>query len=309
MTIASEDQVLRVHTDRDGKLWLGQYGIRAALANMTQEEFLAHAILKNAQCVRVLCDAGNARLITSLYACRARHHGRLAKIHMVQPTGPVGDPIDALHQLWCPSDGRLRYHELTPQDFASYALIAALQTDHGLSDKGLHIFRCHPAYPALSFLPGMLPVWGARVLAEIVDPRRFIHLERPQRQTRLYNYLGLRPFVFYSKRPLPAANSLHSQRAVLAWRCWRGEGGRPSAEEIETNPRHFLWRIAGRDGRSDRADLKATQDFIRFVTLVWTQGLAPAGQLIFDPEMFFKRPEEAQAYQEWVATKPDLGPA
>lgn len=289
------DDVFRVHLDTDGQIWFGRLGVSAVRAGLTLEEFLGHATFKTATTVRVRGDAQNARLIAGMHEHRSQRRRRPLSIQVVQPVGNLDTRL-TLHQLWQPCLGPTRVHELTTHDYTSYALIAELQTQRdALSDKARLLLRYHPAYPALAFVPGLDWLLGAWTLAHIVDPRWFCHPDRPHRQTKLFRYMGVQPEAFTRFRSAgPLADSFRQTRSSVAWRAWHTEP--PSSTETLANPGHFLWRIVKNSPCLRAGNLKATQTFLRFLSLVWQQSLATPGRLIFEPKMFFKSPAEQQAW-------------
>lgn len=291
------DEILRVHLDAAGDLWLGQFGVCAARANKPWKEFLRHDVLGQAECLHVEGSAVNAPLIAALFERRAKRHKPL-RIVAVQPSGS-NRPESILHQLWQPCLGAARAHEVGPREYATYALIAAAQEARCLTTKVRYLLARHPARPALDFVSHLDDRYAVQLLAEIVDPRWYLHPDHPNRPSRLYSYLGLRPGTFRRlfARQVSPAEAGRAVRAHACWRAWCGEGQVAPADIEE--PRRFLWRIARR-GPADLGYLRATQVFLRFVTLVWLQGLAPAGQRVFDPESFFKRPAEVEEYRRQV---------
>ena len=300
MTSNASD-ILRVHTDTFFRVWHGQNGVRAQCSHMSPEEFVTTKIFRGAQYVRVLGTSENARLIVRMYESRLQQRRRWqpSRIQLGSPSicfrnDMLLDPAFVLQQLWQPAQIALLpgcWHELSERDFATYYMLSAYQTNGERIDETVRrVATCHTAWTAVSFIPGFDVEAACRLICLVRDPRWYNHHHRPNRASRLLAYLGLTPQNFIPGDPL-LKEGLHRDRAALVLRAWGGD--RPCTGDIQ-EPKNFLRRIQRHAG--GRGLLRASCIYIQFVRLVWLHGLAPTGRQVFDPEIFFKSPEETEAF-------------
>ena len=277
-------RLLRVHTDATEHVWYGVDGVRADRTDHSPEQFVRTRLFCDAEHVRVLGTAGNARLIVKMFETRLK-----AKLHQrIQVGSPIvcfresrlHDPVFVLQQLWQPSQASLSpgcWHDLCNKDFPTYYLIASFQESGGrVTDTVRRVCEYHPAWPAATF-PETHDVESiCRLVCIIKDPRWYNHPERPNRANRLFAYLGLHPRNFEAMNglvpPHMCPHCRNWERTELAIKAWRG--GRGPGDTRKAN--NFLCRIQDKVGGA-KGLLKATQSYVQLIRLSWLQAVASKG--------------------------------
>ncbi len=280
----------------------------AADSGLCVEDFLLTDRVCAARTIRVLGRADNAAAVEWLHNYMARHKlPATTRILLGDPSTVVRNdagPGEILTATWhaiTSRDAVCRWHPLTDSDYTAYALVSAVRCAGGrVTDKARRLLLYHPAYPAISFIPGTNVDACCQLLSEIVDIRWFRHPDRPNRITRLNSYLGLTPrnavaMLVEPPRPVTPRYS----RAVLAATAWLGypPGMLGTSTPPVLSPRDCLRRIYATAPSRVKGLLLATQKFVRFIREVWG-GERDPNTLCFDPEQFFNSHEEIYAYQE-----------
>jgi hypothetical protein len=225
------------------------------------------------------------------------------RIRLTAPTarGRSLDPTDVLSKLWyAGASGRPngQWVEFSGREYAAYALLNVMRRNGWRScERARRILQYHPAWLAFSFVPRIDVDACCRLACLIIDPRWFVHPVRPNRLTKLYNYLGITPknARVYGNRHLNVSPDRHHDRFKVICEAWLMpcEGG---ARDMD-DPREFLSRVLCFAESPHRGLAAAAKRFAAFVHGVWWQGLVP-DRLLFDPEMFFPRTDEVEAYRE-----------
>lgn len=293
------EPVLRIHQAKDGRLWTGDDRRVATDSGEGLEEFMAGETLQQYSRVRLLGTPGNAALVERLHTLRKK--AGLPEGHSVQIGSPAicrnpEEPTEALRAMWHSTVNQgvgERWVELEDKDYSTYALVAELKrNDWKPNDKVRQILQYHPAWPALSFIPGIDIDSAGILIGKIIDPRWFTHPLRPNRTSKLYQYLGLTPknaeHLIYETDE-PDRNFEHCRLVFAVWsETW-------AAPDLVV-PHRFLHRILRSSETAVRGFLSANKKFIRFVKEVWLHELS-ANRKLFDPELFFRYSEEAEAYE------------
>jgi len=306
------DNLLRVHTDANGIVWCGQTNIRAFCTNMTQEEFTGRSLFRDAPRVRVLGVPANSELVIGAYLLRRKQTLGFSK-HSIEIGSPMlcysvkrmVDPVFVLQQLW-QSDITANcvgtWHEMTATDYNTHLLSQTLKENGGkFNEKAGHILKYHPAWTAISFIRDADLDAAAKLVCEIMDPRWYNHPQRPNRASRLFNYLGLTPENLLALRGLlhphvlPKGHNWH--RAEMVLNAWRGNATSRGSIALD-DPNNFLWRISGGSGDDQQGVLKASRVFVQFIRLVWLQALAAKGRMVFDKGAFFRADTEVKAFDK-----------
>lgn len=308
------ENILRLHTAADGNVWYGRYHHDGVDSGCQVDAFLKSTPFLGARRIRVLGTAGNAALLRALFFLKRSRgmperpsQGRTA---VVSPSVQIGspaicyrsgpaDPVFVLRQLWQVNTSATAtvpgfWHEMNEFDYVTYALICAVHAAGGaVNELALRHLKYHPAWPALSFLPGADPAAGCQLVAEIVDPRWFAHSVRPNRLSRLYAYLGVtRHNAQWFHEGVPGGRNASRMATVLAtW--FNNRSGSPDLKD----PANFLWRIYHHHGGGIKGLLRASERFVRFLREVWLQEIAPPRRVVFQPTTFFKLPAEAERYR------------
>ena len=294
---------LRVHTDPDGIVWCGQHGVGAYCTGYSPDEFVLKNVFKTAPVVRAMGSSGNSKLLLIMYE-RHKKAPVLAKrqIWLASPmichTEKVRtDPEEVLYRLW-QADTTTRisanWHRMKSVDFNAYLLhLAVLNSKYaeGVTDKAKVVFQYHPAFNALSFFEHVDVNSVVSLLSSILDPRWYVHADRPNRLSKLLGFLGLTIRNFDDSSS--GFGGYNYDRACMVHSSWSGTAGRVVDY---SSPRNFLWRIYRHHGGGPRGNLRASEAFMRFVILHWLQGLSESPRKLFDPSLFFKTNEEVTAY-------------
>jgi len=313
---------LKVYVDPFGsssrRIWIAQPGRRAVSITATIPEFVDRHI-DGYETIQLVGAADNAAMICELFVARERRQFKSLQVcnpDLQIPKRYRKHPEIVLREMdYCrlaPSQGG--FHEVSLDDYAVYSLIIGMRNcryDEFVSQKQ-RLLYAHPAYLPVSFVPHDSFAL-AKVLAEIVDPRWFIDLLRPNRDSKLMAYMGLDPksmsdALRYNIRSLRVRRC---RRILDAWRDAKRVAMGDRAKPLLESPADFIWRTwAGVYARSDGAqqpmfdvkcNLRASQKFLRFIRLVWLAKLydtSGQGKFfdLFDPEQFFLYDVEADAF-------------
>jgi hypothetical protein len=178
-------------------------------------------------------------------------------------------------------------------------LIAELiRNEYQVNEKVRKIVRYHPAWPALSFIPSLNVDNACLLVAAIVDPRWFMHPTRPNRASKLYQFLGLTPKNIQHLLDDTGTSEVRGLGfAYLTTFSWLYKDLRKPRIGA---PEWFLYRILGAFPGKVQGFLAANKKFVRLVREVWLQELTPDRQ-VFCPESFFRYDEEREAYEKHCA--------
>ena len=314
--------ILRLHTDSDGIVWCGQNGVRAVNSRLVPEEFVSRNSFSSAKLVRILGLPVNAQLIVKAYeaqkakpAAQLPAHSVLGKAARslevgsaaICPTAAIRrDPTEVLQRMWqLDANGRLSagWRRADSDMFNSYLLRTSLDESE---EKAISIFRYHPLACPLGFLNVFNLKSCVRWACEVLDPRWFVHPDKPHRFTKLMCFLGLCPDNFKSffennssRTHKSLGNQTRLRRASLTYDCWNTL----IADDVDyTSPHNFLWRINKYHGFGWKGALASSRAFVRFAALHWQDKLNPLSRVFFDPELYFASPEEVEAYSIYTNT-------
>lgn len=316
------NSILRLHTDSDGMVWCGQNGVRAVNSRLMPEEFVSRNSFSSAKLVRILGLPINARLIVKAYEAQKSKPSAQLPTHTVLgkaarslevgsaavcPTSATRmDPVEVLQRMWqLDTSGRLSvyWRHVDSDMFNSYLLRTSLEESE---EKAISIFRYHPLACPLGFLNAFSLKSCVHWASEVLDPRWFIHPDKPHRLTKLMCFLGLYPrnFKLFFDKSVSMPYKLldnHStlRRASLTYDCWNTL----VADDVDyTSPHNFLWRINKYHGFGWRGALASSRAFVRFAALNWQDKLSPLSRVFFDPELYFASLEETEAYSLYTNT-------
>ena len=253
------NDTLRLHTDSEGMVWCGQNGVRAVNSKLTPKEFVTRNSFLTAKLIRVLGMPSNAALIVTAYEAHKKKHVLQLPAHNVLkkrlrslevgnaticPTAAIrADPVEVLQRMWqLDTSGRLCAHwrRVDSNMFNSYLLSLGIAE---CEEKALSIFRYHPLARSLGFLGSSHLNSCVRWVAEVLDPRWFVHPDKPHRLTKLMQFSGLTPANFKLLQAGDVNLLLQQrggQRAKLTCDCWNTL----DADDVDyDSPHNFLWRI------------------------------------------------------------------
>jgi hypothetical protein len=312
---ARQSYVWRLHTDTDGKVWSGDdCALGEPLADSLEaftEELDRHCerICDRFEEIRLLGSEPNAPLAVTLWRWLVQRHSP-ARVYLAHPRSAAGDePAAVLHHLWQPEENT-RFIRLTPAVVCAYALAAERQTvlaqlsQPYVPARVQAILQRHPAYPAASFVQQPDQFSLVTVLAQLLDPRWFVHPLRPGRLSGLYNYFGLTPANIRAMLGLGSPGR-HYERAcavVRVWYNWQAaERVLPPKRSQRDVPEAYLWRIYHQHRRSPKAILIASKKWLTLVYHFWLNQLtANHPEVRFDPTRSFKYLPEAKQFQKYL---------
>ena len=302
--------LLRLHTDTEGKVWCGYKDVCSHPTNLSVSDFVNTSTFKSAKQVRCLGTAQNATLITQAHQAIKRREsqgGTFSSLEVGSPQiCPVralrDDPAYCLMRIW-QSDSQARLlHHWHPVDsfiFNSYLLVDAVKNS---PEKAKVVFKHHPAFFSVSFVGTSNLDLAMQLVAKIVDPRWFWNEDKPHRLSKLYRFLGLIPSNFKNLDNFKEFSSMSdlenplvvdsSFLTALAW----------STREVDSVnyslPENFLWRIYRENNFSCNGLLKASRNFVQFVTYNWLDNIT-FRKSMFDAGSFFKTQNEVLAYKAY----------
>ena len=304
--MACEKNILGIHTDADGEVCFSQVGRRPYRSKLSPATFVTRRVFRDAEKIRVIGCPENAALIVAMYLQEGKRKSfRFFPQEIGSPAlcyGRMQDFEFVLNQIQqpdVPAQSCALWHRLSNLDYNNYLLINTLKSEKKYNDMVRRVFRYHPVYPAVSFLPTADMEAACRLVCEIIDPRWYNNIHRPGRASKLLEYLGINPRNFSALNGLihpGRSNQRNWQRAELVLRTWKGN--HKSASLSDT--RNFLWRIENSENGIVRGALKASRAFIQFVRLTWLQALAQKSREVFVPDYFFKKREESEAWLQYV---------
>jgi hypothetical protein len=329
LTGVLEDQILKIHTAKDGQVWYVDGGHAAINTHAPIEDFLTGDACQRARHVRMAGSAGNAQALCLMFGRkldrqllrlevaspavlgRTRAERNDPRLMLVRMRGSAADGLNPAMGGW---------HEFGDDDYPAYAIAA--YKDHGKQpfdecSTPVELLVRHPAWAGLSFIKHVDMRKLATLLGIILDPRWYVSLRTPHHggdivpyyddAAKLHAYLGLDPRTMAGVLGYCEPTGSYAMcRLVLE--TWASVGA-PS-EKFRKHPAYFLWRRYHREGAPIKGALRASQMFVDYIRLVWLDSLycdyaadkqAPPGKRprregLFAPDHFFSRSEEAAAY-------------
>ncbi len=306
-------EILRLHTDAEGKVWCGYKDVCSHPTNLSVSEFVNTSMFKSAKRTRCLGTAQNAKLVIEAHQANKKREAQGKPFSTLEVGSPQicpvralrEDPVYCLMRMWQPDSQSRLLHHWHPVDsfiFNSYLLVDSIRVS---SDKALTVFKHHPAFSSVSFVGTSNPALALHLIVKIVDPRWFWNADKPHRLSKLNRYLDLTPSSFktictdlskylYLDDLKPGGSDIDSSHLVaLAW----------ASKEVEmidySLPENFLWRIYRDSGFNWQGLLKASKSFIQFVVYNWLDNVSFRKNM-FDPEIFFKTQNEILAYKDHI---------
>ena len=187
--------------------------------------FVESPCFRDAEEVRIVGCPGNARLIAAVYESwlsgrTGDHRVLLGSPSICLERQRLSEPQFVLQRLWQPGSLALQrgwWHEMGSVDYTHYMMAAALQESGCVDEKVRRTFRCHPAWPAVAFIPTADLDASIKLVCEISDPRWYNHPEHPGRPSRLFSFLGLNIGAFELLR----GGKVGCKRNAALVLCWR----------------------------------------------------------------------------------------
>ena len=246
--------------------------------------------------IRMVGLQQNVPLIVHLYET-AKQLGKELCLELVTPricrTEADNSEISIYRMRQCHWPSSLGgWHRVTDAEYVTYALADEFRKSRRVyTDRAEELFRQHPAYRALQFIPTLHESSAACLVADILDPRWFIDLRHPHRVSPLLAYLGIHP----KYAPLSAATTVKGKRFRLVRRAWQSGD---LYKEAENRPGDFLWRRRNSAKSLMNGELRGAKDFVAYLSRNWHTALLknnPQQVELFVPEQIFK-PHELEAY-------------
>lgn len=309
-SIVRTDLVVRLHTDKDGLVWMGTDGEPAENTCLDAWDFFESEArqeeLDNARVIRLLGTRANAPLVVKLQERKASNSQFAKKPVLLGSPAVVArewlrnDPAAVLHHIWQPSPSANlagHWHEMTTYDYTTYAMIDTLgdKEHREVPQVTKKIAAYHPAWPAVTFVRTVDEDAACQLLCHIVDPRWFRHHQHPNRPSRLHAHLGLTPDNMAVIAGEEGEQGLHFNRATLAVRTWYNRHARRGSKE----PGDFLIRTLDAHGTLAKGLLRGTQQLVNFVAAVWLDAVRPPHpEAGFRPADFFRDAATARSYEQ-----------
>lgn len=287
-------QIIRLHTAKDGGLWIAESEQAPRKTNQKAVEEYLKSLTDDA-CLRLVGVAGNANLLTWLYANKNPD----TVIEVASPR-----VCDTLAELALPEVVLFRmqqcilpaslggWHRFSQVDDVTYRMIAAMHAGKRAAEI-VNVLKQHPLYPFLSFVSPISLIDAVHVIKEITDPRWFIDLKNPTRMARLRAFMGLDP----DKVSDVCDRRVTTVRHRRCWYLLKTWGfTRPHTVDL-ADPRQFLWRrleAAKANGSVQRAVLRTSQTFLAYMTYAWQEVLVKrrtSEMQLFVPESILRADE------------------
>jgi hypothetical protein len=285
----SRQNLIRLHVDAAGAVWLGDECDVAIETCRNPKDFFESKFLHRFEpdaSFRLIGSAANAELIANLW--RFVRSGPPCRVELANPASMPRDASARAIMVLLSHALPETLAPLSQRSFVGYALTAAV--GRGDREWAERLLREHPAYGAVTFLPGIDREAVCRVLVDIVDPRWYRHPLRPDRFTRLYSKLK----VSDASARAYLREGAWRDRDFAAFRAWHNPDAVGRADL--SDPRLFLWRILREStGASDKALSRATKHFLRFLVAGWASDLQGSGE-----NGYLARPSEAAAFRQHV---------
>jgi len=272
-----------LHTDEDGIYWY----INSKGSCEVFDKFQAVHSFRNGV-YRVLGCPSNYRLITELYSRLSRQDadacvyvGSSAVCDKRRST--VEEALSCISALRVHDNLSHQWHALNSTSFNNYLLLRAYE-EEGFSDLVSTVFNHHCLYRHFEFA-GVPLHFAIQLISLIVDPRWFIHTNRPFRMQPLESYFGLTPTAFSKawNARLGSKFSAATARAVFLL---------SAVQELD---KHSFVSGEKKDGSPERQARHSCKILLSYVARNWLEALGLDGY--FDHKKFFRRLSHQHEYQ------------
>lgn len=311
----NNNSLYRVYVDSSGVVWFSHQDQMPVRSGLNQSHFVNQLPMSKDDTVQLVAEPSNVNIILRLYERKLT--GGLGSVQVCSPASPDGYHkkrpeiaiLDSARWVgWPASLGG--WHEFTDADYPSYYLAAQYfsNVESGYDSDSINsMLELHPAWPSLSFIPHIARTACAKLIATILDPRWFVDLKEPEKNSKLENFLGLTPQVqlaLNDNGPDGMDENItlkQLKNCELVMSVWRV--ARPVSKSDYLCPSNFLWRLHATEGADAMADLRTSQTFISFLKHIWLDavyrkrgGVSEDG--LFVPEYFFKHEDEISAFKK-----------
>lgn len=294
-----------LHVDEDKKIWLSENNQMPVMCAGDYYS-LEPKLFREDSVVKLIASTDNIPLILSLYNKKLK--GDIQSLQICSPIIAHNKKteiamMDTCHwKGWPASLGG--WHEFSEDDYPSYYLANYFATNSKLATLGVfdEVLKAHPAWKGLSFISHLNMDKCARLLATILDPRWFIDIKEPDKNSRIENFLGLKPSILSKTKSLSNSQSRQIRNCRLVLESWKM--GRPTSDSEYNQPDNFLWRIHALEGCNEKADIRVSQVFITFLKAVWLDAIYCKSKTslymdrLFVPMYFFNKQDEIDAFKQ-----------
>lgn len=296
---------LKLHCSNDGSIWyiFGEGVPKKANDSIT--DFLLNPLSTTVPNLRLIGCPNNAALLLCLFNRRLKTNDGCIEVCsplVCKTKSDRNNPKKALYnmRLLEMSSSLGGWHIFDKDDYPSYAITASLQKYGKIDDHIRRLLKSHIVWPELSFIPHLNIDKCAELISIILDPRWFIDICHPNRGSHLRSFLSLNPRTMYfvvNKK----TTVFGSRLCKLVLDCWYRE----DLKDNINHPAYFLYRILNKYEDKVRGLLRASQNFVEFLRLIWIAKLnskkVPFKEL-FIPAYFFKSTEEINAFNQHIKT-------
>ena len=189
------------------------------------------------------------------------------------------------------------WHAASEVDYWTFRLIDALHNNQNAWSRCVeYAFKRHPVWPAASFAAscGGDLLAASHVVKHIVDPRWFVDLKNPERDSRLRIYMGLTPRAM---RAYLLGESVRCQNHGRAAEVVLASLGH-DFPAVDTTASHVFHEVFAREPSNVKGLIKAGELFLSLVQQLWLNAAAPHGNELFVPAYFFERTPFGKATAE-----------
>jgi hypothetical protein len=303
------DSYVYLATGRDDTVWFVRPGKPPCDSGSSCEQFHKHSELLNEPRIRIVGVARNFQLIHRCLDLRQREI-----IGSIQVCSPLAGSTraereDTGRQLAAAERWRVPvsvggWYEVGACLAATLSIWASRREGVDAFDQAI---RCHPLWPALSFIDGLDRFAAADVLVAIADPRWHTDRRHPDRLSKMYSQLQLSPAGLRANLGVLQSPDKFDPHTVV-----RAVRSNPIAkiESADKVPGQFLDRywenvLSVRDDELI-ANLRVAQLFIRYLRSTWLEVAdevrKPEGDRLFSPRDFFREEAESRAWETHMAS-------
>jgi hypothetical protein len=322
--LTSETSTLKLYTAADDEVWYAAGDNIPKPSNYSYSEFCKKLrLVGKKSCVRLVGNARNAELITKLYFAQ-----QAGDIKEVQICSPQVERIDLdLHspekillnmRKWVYPTSLGGFRPVSSCDFITYSLASGIASKPAANIKEMRLlYKAHPMYKPLSFIPFLNQDACMVVLALTLDPRWFVDINFPNKLSNYFEYMGvnrLKPYSNAADTDISYCPLKKSERRNAVINSWQTDlvfkNNKLASDDYKTN---FLVetyisvsdfvgankkRIDKKSNDFDEMDMATCQKFLTYIHMSWMNWLYPMPnpwrEPLFIPKDFFSEEEYAR---------------
>jgi hypothetical protein len=332
--LTNETSTLKLYTSPNDEVWYTSGNSIPKPSNYSYSEFCDKLrFVGKKSIVRLAGSSKNSKLITKLYL--AAQAGDIKEVQICSPQveridlddySPEKVLLNMRKWLYPPSLGG--YRPVSTCDFLTYSLAEGIANFYELdqnSEELRILYKAHPMYKVLSFIPFLNEDACMVAVALTLDPRWFIDINSPNKLSNYFEYMGVNKLKAYSNASdvdiymCPLKKSERRNVVVNSWQTTKlFKNNKLAANAYKTN---FLVEtyisvsdfIAANKKRADKKvnqfdemDMATCQKFLTYLHMSWMNWLYPMPnpwqEPLFIPKDFFSA-EEFELYSSFFAPK------